>query len=121
MSTLLKERREAWVEGEEDQASGTSTENQGAECHSRSPPQDMLLLCANFNINLPPPLDVTGMSQVGNRVINNKAVRNLMTFARQFRVTLNRYTADRGVVTPMSETPQIHARCGVQNDVGAHA
>jgi hypothetical protein len=69
----------------------------------------MLLLCANFNINLPPPLDVTGMSQVGNRVINNKAVRNLMTFARQFRVTLNRYTADRGViVTPMSETPHTH-------------
>jgi putative transposase len=60
------------------------------------------LLCANFNAIFLPPLDVTGMSQVGNRVINNKAVRNLMTFARQFRVTLNRYAADRGViVTPV--------------------
>jgi hypothetical protein len=79
------------------------------------------LLCANFNAIFLPPLDVTGMSQVGNRVINNKAVRNLMTFARRFRVTLNRYAADRGViVTPVSElTPQRHARCGVQNDVGA--
>jgi hypothetical protein len=60
--------------------------------------------CANFNAIFLPPLDVTGMSQIGNRVINNKAVRNLMTFARQFRVTLNRYAADRGViVTPVSE------------------
>jgi putative transposase len=81
------------------------------------------LLCANFNAIFLPPLDVTGMSQIGNRVINNKAVRNLMTFAHgEFRVTLNRYAADRGViVTPVSEayTTKTCTRCGVQNDVGA--
>jgi hypothetical protein len=107
------------MEGEEDQASGTSTENQGAECHSRSP-QDMLPALRNFNAIFLPPW--TWGCHRCNRVINNKAVRNLMTFARRFRVTLNRYAADRGViVTPVSEayTTKTCTRCGVQNDVGA--
>jgi hypothetical protein len=60
------------------------------------------LLC-KLQCHLPPSLgrdrDVTDRQQG-----HQQAVRNLMTFARQFRVTLNRYAADRGViVTPVSE------------------
>jgi hypothetical protein len=46
------------VEGEEDQASGTSTENRNVirDLHRKT----CSLLCANFNAIFLPPLDVTG-------------------------------------------------------------
>jgi hypothetical protein len=53
--------------------------------------------------HLPPSLDVTGMSQVGNRVINNKAVRNLMTFARRVPRDVELLRRPRCDVTPVSE------------------
>jgi putative transposase len=101
------------------QALRTKVRNVVRDLHRKT----CVLLCSNFTNVFLPHLDVAGMSQVGNRTIHNKAVRNLMTFAHgEFRVKLKQYAAERGVtVTPVSEayTTKTCTRCGHENDVGA--
>jgi transposase len=101
------------------QALRTKVRNVVRDLHRKT----CVLLCSNFTKIFLPTLDTVALTHVGNRVINSKAVRNLMTFAHgEFRVALQRYAAERGVtVTPVSEayTTKTCTNCGHENDVGA--
>ena len=67
------------------QALRTKVRNVVRDLHRKT----CVLLCRNFTKIFLPTLDTVALTHVGNRVINNKAVRNLMTFAHgEFRVTL---------------------------------
>ncbi len=80
-------------------------------------------LCANFKTIFIPPFSAPDMSRVGNRVINSKAVRALMTFAHcEFRNKLIEYAERRNVrVVVVSEayTTRTCTGCGFMMDVGA--
>ena len=79
-------------------------------------------LCSNFGTILIPAFKAPEMTRIGNRVINSKAVRNLMTFAHsEFRNKLIEYGSARGVdVKVVSEawTTRTCTGCGHIMDVG---
>lgn len=80
-------------------------------------------LCGNFRRVFVPEFKAPEMTQVGRRVLNSKAVRNLTTFAHsEFRNGLIEYGRRRGVdVHVVSEawTTRTCGGCGAIMDVGS--
>jgi transposase len=81
-------------------------------------------LCSNFKRVFVPEFKAPEMTRLGNRVINSKAVRNLMTFAHsEFRNGLIEYGRRRGVdvyVVSEAHTTKTCGGCGVSMDVGSN-
>ena len=80
-------------------------------------------LCNNFSRIFIPPFKAPEMIGVGRRVLNNKAVRNLTTFAHsEFRNGLVSYASKRGVdvhVGSEAWTTKTCTGCGHVMDVGS--
>jgi putative transposase len=80
-------------------------------------------LCNNFSRIFIPPFTAPQMTAVGRRVLNNKAVRNLTTFAHsEFRNGLIDYAAKRGIdvhVGSEAWTTKTCTGCGNTMDVGS--
>jgi transposase len=81
-------------------------------------------LCSNFKRVFVPEFKAPEMTKVGDRVINSKAVRGLMTFAHsEFRNGLIEYGRRRGVdvyVVSEAHTTKTCGGCGASMDVGSN-